>query len=109
EHGGADVQSAARRLGVRYPIASDNRYATWEAYSNQYWPAEYLIDRQGNVRHAHFGEGDYGGTEQLIRRLLASGSAELAATTHERDLTPRDLTTPESYLGFQRLDRYVGS
>jgi cytochrome c biogenesis protein CcdA/thiol-disulfide isomerase/thioredoxin len=109
EHVVANVRSAAQRLGVRYPIAIDNRYATWQAYANQYWPAEYLIDRQGHVRHAHFGEGEYGRTESLIRRLLASRSAELAAATRERDLTPTDLTTPESYLGYDRLDRYVGS
>jgi cytochrome c biogenesis protein CcdA/thiol-disulfide isomerase/thioredoxin len=110
EHVVSNVRSAAKRLGVDYPIAIDNRYATWEAYSNQYWPAEYLIDRQGHVRHAHFGEGEYGRTEQLIRRLLASRTAaELTAATHEPDMTPTDLTTPESYLGYQRLDRYVGS
>jgi cytochrome c biogenesis protein CcdA/thiol-disulfide isomerase/thioredoxin len=109
EHVVSNVRSAARRLGVRYPIAIDNRYATWEAYSNQYWPAEYLIDRAGHVRHAHFGEGEYERTESLIRRLLATSTAELAAATRERDTTPTDITTPESYLGYERLDRYAGS
>src|SRR5438270_2567759 len=109
EHSLSNVREATRRLGVRYPVAIDNRYATWEAYSNQYWPAEYLIDRTGHVRHAHFGEGEYGKTESLIRGLLASPKAELAASTREPDPTPTDVITPESYLGYQRLDRYVGS
>ncbi|HEX6702386.1 MAG TPA: cytochrome c biogenesis protein DipZ [Gaiellaceae bacterium] len=109
EHVVSNVRGAAQRLGVRYPIAIDNRYGTWEAYGNQYWPAEYLIDRTGHVRHAHFGEGEYSRTEQLIRQLLAPRTAELAAATRERDTTPTDITTPESYLGYRRLDRYVGS
>src|SRR5206468_11199190 len=93
EHVVSNVRGAAHRLGVRYPIAIDNRYGTWEAYGNQYWPAEYLIDRSGHVRHAHFGEGEYDRTEQLIRQLLAPRTAELAAATRERDTTPTDITT----------------
>src|SRR5439155_8827547 len=96
EHVVSNVRSAANRLGVRYPIAIDNRYATWEAYSNQYWPAEYLIDRQGHVRHAHFGEGDYDRTESLIRELLAKRDVRLAAETRAPDTTPTDVITPES-------------
>ena len=109
EHVVSNVRSASRRLGVRYPVAIDNRYGTWSAYSNQYWPAEYLIDRNGHLRHAHFGEGEYDRTESLIRQLLATRSVRLTAATRERDATPTDLTTPESYLGSERLDRYVGS
>ena len=60
----------AAALGVRYPVAIDDNYATWNAYDNEYWPADYLIDASGNVRHVHFGEGDYATTEQLIRQLL---------------------------------------
>ena len=55
---------------MRYPVVQDNDYGTWNAYANQYWPAEYLIDRSGHVRHAHFGEGEYDKTEELIRKLL---------------------------------------
>jgi cytochrome c biogenesis protein CcdA/thiol-disulfide isomerase/thioredoxin len=109
EHVVSNVRGAARRLGVRYPVAIDDRYGTWKAYQNQYWPAEYLIDRSGHVRDVHFGEGDYGKTERTIRRLLATPAAALAAVTHQRDTTPTDLITPESYLGYERLDRYAGS
>ena len=71
EHVVSNVRSNAKRLGVRYPVAIDNAYGTWDAWGNQYWPADYLIDRNGHVREAHFGEGDYDGTEQSIRTLLA--------------------------------------
>ena len=107
EHVASNVREAAKKLGVRYPVAIDNDYATWNAYENQYWPAEYLIDRQGRLRHMHFGEGEYGQTERLIRRLLGErGSGQLASV---KDTTPTHLITPESYLGYSRLDRYAGS
>src|ERR671932_727767 len=109
EHSPANVRKATRRLGVRYPVALDNDYATWTAYSNQYWPAEYLVDRRGHVRHYHFGEGEYGRTEQLIRQLLAPERAHLPTAAAIADRTPMAATTPESYLGYQRLDRYAGS
>src|SRR5437016_5221198 len=109
EHVVANVRSASRRLGVRYPIAIDNGYGTWQAYGNQYWPAEYLLDRRGHLRHYHFGEGEYGRTEQLIRRLLAPERARLPTSTAIGDRTPMAVMTPESYLGYERLDRYAGS
>src|ERR671933_140037 len=109
EHSLSNVRKATRRLGVRYPVALDNDYATWTAYSNQYWPAEYLLDRRGHVRHYHFGEGEYGRTEQLIRQLLAPERAHLPTATAIADRTPMAATTPESYLGYERLDRYAGS
>ena len=109
EHSLSNVREAARRLGVRYPVALDNDYATWNAYSNQYWPAEYLVDRRGHVRHYHFGEGEYDRTEQLIRQLLAPERAKLPSVTAIADQTPMAATTPESYLGYDRLDRYAGS
>ena len=109
EHSLSNVRKATRRLGVRYPVALDNDYATWDAYSNQYWPAEYLLDRRGHVRHYHFGEGEYGRTEQLIRQLLAPERAHLPSATAIADRTPMAATTPESYLGYERLDRYAGS
>ena len=105
EHVTSNVRAAVKRLGVRYPVMQDNRFKTWDAYANQYWPAEYLIDRQGRVRHTHFGEGEYGQTEALIRRLLGT------KTGHARrvaDATPTGLLTPESYLGYARLSNYVG-
>src|SRR3989440_8828333 len=108
EHVVSNVRSASRRLGVRYPVAIDNRYGTWEAYGNQYWPAEYLIDRSGHVRHAHFGEGEDDRTESLIRQLLSTRKVELAAPTSARATTPTHVITPQSYLGHQRLHRHAG-
>ncbi len=109
EHVPSNVRGAVKRLGVRYPVALDNQYGTWNAYGNQYWPAEYLIDRNGDIRHAHFGEGEYGKTERLIRELLADPGKKLPVASRLRDPTPNELTTPESYLGYSRLERYAGS
>ena len=102
-----NVNSAVRRLGVRYPVALDNDYATWNAYQNEYWPAEYLIDRTGRIRRTHFGEGEYDVTESAIRRLL--GEKVRGQRTAVADETPDVVTTPESYLGYARLDRFAGS
>ncbi|MDY7511258.1 thioredoxin family protein [Ralstonia wenshanensis] len=67
----ANVQEALNRLGVRYPVAQDNGYATWSAFHNQYWPALYLIDVNGRIVYQHFGEGNYAETETVIQKLLA--------------------------------------
>lgn len=66
-----NVSDAAKRFGLTYPIAQDNRYATWRAYDNQYWPAFYLIDKKGHIAYEHFGEGSYQDMEDAIRVLLA--------------------------------------
>ncbi|HXZ08693.1 MAG TPA: thioredoxin family protein [Paraburkholderia sp.] len=66
-----NVTKAIRKLGITYPVAQDNEYATWGAYNNQYWPAFYLIDKKGQVVYSHFGEGDYAQTEAKIQSLLA--------------------------------------
>jgi cytochrome oxidase Cu insertion factor (SCO1/SenC/PrrC family) len=71
ERSAPNVQKALARLGIAYPVAQDNRYATWDAYRNQYWPAVYLIDKQGRIVYRHFGEGNYAETEAEIQRLLA--------------------------------------
>jgi cytochrome c biogenesis protein CcdA/thiol-disulfide isomerase/thioredoxin len=105
EHVTSNVRGAVQRLGIRYPVMQDNRYKTWDNYANQYWPAEYLIDKQGRVRHTHFGEGEYGQTEATIRKLLGVNGAH---ARHVADATPSGLLTPESYLGYARLTNYVG-
>ena len=80
---------------------------TWTSYANQYWPAKYLIDRSGRVRYYHYGEGKYEETERQIRRYLGSGiDGEVSKVA---DRTPNGPLTPESYLGFDRLARFVGS
>ena len=110
EHVLGNVRQATHDLHVTWPVALDNSYGTWTAYSNQYWPAEYLIDKAGQVRHVHFGEGEYGATEEAIRSLLAeAGASKIPRRTDLSDTTPTGLVTPESYLGTTRLDRYVGS
>jgi cytochrome c biogenesis protein CcdA/thiol-disulfide isomerase/thioredoxin len=106
EHDVGNVRKAVDRLGVRYPVGLDNSYGTWDAYSNQYWPAEYLIDQSGHVRHVHFGEGEYKETEHLIRLLLRAGGASLPRPTDDTDRTPRGILTPETYLGYFRIDRF---
>jgi cytochrome c biogenesis protein CcdA/thiol-disulfide isomerase/thioredoxin len=106
EHEASNVSAAIHRLDVRYPVVQDNDYGTWNAYGNQYWPAEYLVDKRGHVRHAHFGEGQYTETEQLIRKLLAAKGSMADAVA---DSTPKGLQSPETYLGFRRAQRYQGS
>lgn len=102
EHVPGNVAAGARRLHIGYPIAIDNDYATWNAFGNQSWPAEYLIDATGVVRHVAVGEGDYDGTESLIRQLLSAAhpGARLPQGTDVPDTTPTDAEqTPETYLG----------
>jgi cytochrome c biogenesis protein CcdA/thiol-disulfide isomerase/thioredoxin len=106
EHSLGNVRAAVKRLGVRYPVALDNDFGTWNAYENQYWPADYLIDRNGHVRDVHFGEGAYAETEHKIRRLLAT---PLPPALDQRDRTPTELRTPETYLGYTRIGNYDGS
>jgi len=102
EHVVSNITAAAGQLGVHYPVAVDNDYATWNAYQNNYWPAEYLIDATGTIRHVDFGEGQYGQTETFIRQLLerADPTVVLPPRTDVADRTPQLPTTPESYLGY---------
>jgi thiol-disulfide isomerase/thioredoxin len=105
EHVVSNVQSAVRQFGVTYPVAIDNNYSTWSAYNNEYWPAEYLIDASGHVRHEDFGEGQYTQTETLIRQLLADAdpSVKLPLPTNVPNLMPTEPVNPETYLGYSRL------
>jgi cytochrome c biogenesis protein CcdA/thiol-disulfide isomerase/thioredoxin len=105
EHVSSNVADAIKRLGITYPVVQDNRYRTWNAYSNEYWPAEYLIDRSGQVRHVQFGEGSYNESENAIRTLLGLSGT----TSRGSDSLPTGFITPESYLGSNRLVRYAGS
>jgi len=109
ERDAGNVEDAIARADIKYPVAQDNDYATWDAYGNQYWPAEYLIDAEGRIRHTHFGEGDYDETEQAIRDLLAeAGHKPGRGTSNAHGEQPSaGVTTPESYLGAARADRFV--
>jgi cytochrome c biogenesis protein CcdA/thiol-disulfide isomerase/thioredoxin len=104
----SNVQRAIGDFGLTYPVAQDNDYATWSAYQNQYWPADYLIDATGRVRLVHFGEGSYEETERAIRGLLAeAGSGRLGARASAHAERPDPHATPESYLGAARAARFA--
>lgn len=109
ERDASNVQAAINQDGLRYPIAQDNNYATWNAYQNQFWPAEYLIDARGRLRLVEVGEGDYASKEQAIRGLLAeAGVGALGTDTSTSAQAPSAGTnTPESYLGAARAERFV--
>jgi thiol-disulfide isomerase/thioredoxin len=115
EHDIDDVRRAAQGFGVDHPIAIDNVYAVWNAFGNQYWPAVYLADAEGRIRHQHFGEGGYERTEQVIRQLLAdAGAAGLpeptspaAAEGLEAPAAWDDLGSPETYLGLARAQGFA--
>jgi cytochrome c biogenesis protein CcdA/thiol-disulfide isomerase/thioredoxin len=109
----SNVAAAVKQDGLTYPIAIDGNLATWNAYQNEYWPAEYLIDRNGDVRREHFGEGDYDQTEKAIRGLLSEKSGTtLTSRLVVAGNTPVPISsdqTPETYLGTDRENAYVGS
>jgi cytochrome c biogenesis protein CcdA/thiol-disulfide isomerase/thioredoxin len=109
EHVPGNVEGAVKRLGIQYPVALDNDYATWNAFKNQYWPAKYLIDRRGHIRFQHFGEGDYDTTEARIRTLLGESAGSLPVANELPDPTPHTVLTPETYLGYKRLQRFSQS
>jgi cytochrome c biogenesis protein CcdA/thiol-disulfide isomerase/thioredoxin len=111
----SNVGRQIRELGLSYPVAIDNDYALWRAFANQYWPAHYFIDAAGNIRHTHFGEGDYDGSERVIQQLLAeAGSVEvgtdLVAPNGEGAALASDavnVLTPETYIGHARAEGFA--
>jgi thiol-disulfide isomerase/thioredoxin len=104
-----NVRAAIAAAGLRYPVVQDNDYGTWNAWGNQYWPAEYLVDANGQVRHVHFGEGEYDQTEAAIRELLAErGDRRLGGLARPRDaIVATAQATPETYLGAARAERFL--
>ncbi|MFI5343015.1 MAG: cytochrome c biogenesis protein DipZ [Chlamydiales bacterium] len=99
----SNVEDAVKRFGIRYPVALDNHYATWQAYDNSYWPADYLVDQEGIIREVHFGEGAYGETENAIRSLLHMPPLK----EKEKELVMAVAMTHETYLGFKRGQSYA--
>ena len=110
-----NVEQAVRELGVSYPVAVDNQYAIWNAFQNEYWPAHYLIDAQGNIRHQHFGEGAYQETEQMIQSLLKEAHQGLALNKDFVQVQGAGATaaaadrerSPETYLGYKRQKNFA--
>jgi cytochrome c biogenesis protein CcdA/thiol-disulfide isomerase/thioredoxin len=107
----SNVEAAIEENGIHYPVVQDNDQATWNAYANQYWPAEYFIDAEGNVRYVHFGEGEYGEKEEVIRELLAEAGRKVPSKeTSVKAVAPsKTVTTPETYLGAARAERFTNS
>ena len=110
----SNVEAATKRFGIMYPVVLDNGYKTWNAFQNQYWPREYLIDIDGYIVHDHAGEGDYEGSERAIQQALAERAARLhlgvAATSTIAMPTPdlSGIQSPETYFGSSR-NEYLGN
>ncbi|HWG08819.1 MAG TPA: cytochrome c biogenesis protein DipZ [Solirubrobacteraceae bacterium] len=108
ERDAGNVANAIRQFGLRYPVVQDNEMGTWNAYGNEYWPADYLIDARGQVRYATFGEGDYDKTETAIRALLAEAGSRLGGRSAPTDvIVPSRQATPETYLGSERAEGWL--
>jgi hypothetical protein len=110
-----NVRRAVRDRGIDYPVAIDNNYAVWDGLHNHYWPALYFVDAEGRIRHHHFGEGNYEGSEQVLQQLLAGigrtdpGEGPLLVEVQGVE-TPADwdnLGSPETYIGYGRADTYT--
>lgn len=102
-----NVEREIKKNGFSHVVALDPDYKTWNAYANRYWPAEYFFDRQGRLRHVHFGEGEYDQNEQVIRTLLAEGGEQLtpmAPAVPSPDLSK--IVTRETYFGLNRGDAF---
>ncbi|WP_250515160.1 cytochrome c biogenesis protein DipZ [Caballeronia sp. INDeC2] len=112
-----NVKQAIHDLGIDYPVAIDNNFAIWRALNNQYWPAHYFIDAQGNIRYHHFGEGDYAHSEHVIQQLLAEaghGAAPSLAMTDDAigqgammQADNTDMRSPETYIGYERAQQFM--
>ena len=111
EHDLENVHRALRELRIDYPVAVDNDYAVWDAFANHYWPALYVIDAEGRIRHHRFGEGDYERSERVIQLLLAEAGLDddddrgFVSVDGQGPEAPADwnsLLSPETYLGYGR-------
>ena len=110
-----NVRRAVGDLGIRYPVALDNKLVVWTALKNNYWPAHYFFDAQGRQRYHHFGEGNYGRSEMVIRQLLAEAGRAPKAARMSQGVTRgaeipaaiSSIRSPETYIGYWRVDRFV--
>jgi thiol-disulfide isomerase/thioredoxin len=110
-----NVENAVRDLKVPFPVAIDSNYKIWQAFNNEYWPAQYLIDGRGRIRYHHFGEGDYGEIERVIQELLKENGATgldgstVGVTANGVEAAPdiNDEQSPETYVGYRQADRFA--
>ena len=116
EHDIDNVRRATSELGVGYPVVIDNDFAIWRSFENQYWPAVYLVDRDGRIRFHHFGEGNYDGIERVIQRLLGDSGRTIDKQLVK--VSPRGLEvaadygtlrSPESYLGYEKAEAFASA
>ena len=102
-----NVAQAIKDFGLTYPIVQDNAFATWMAYNNRYWPAKYVIDKEGYIRYHHFGEGAYNESEKVIQELLKeTGATDLSSEINNPSYQVQ-ANTPELYLGYGRIEHLV--
>lgn len=106
EHDPTNVANAVKDDGISYPVALDNSYDTWNAFKNSSWPADYLIDKQGNIRYISLGEGGYDTTEKAIQELLG---IKQPLQTKDETVPVGEEQTPETYFGTDRGEGFVGS
>jgi len=104
-----NVERALKEMDVRYPVAVDNDYAVWNALDNNYWPALYFVDPEGQVRHHHFGEGEYEESEMVLQMLLRASGAdieqglvEIVPDGVEKQADWYSLGSAETYLGYRQ-------
>lgn len=111
EHNYSNVENAVQRFGIKYAVALDNNYSTWDAYHNEYWPADYLIDKNGDIRYIALGEGDYNTTERVIRELLANAGYVVPSglTNSSLGVNFSGIGTPEIYLGYAKAREPIGN
>jgi len=110
-----NVRRAAKAMRVDYPIAIDSDHEVWRAFENNYWPALYIIDAQGRIRHHRFGEGGYDKSERIIQQLLGEagvtgvdrGLVTVDARGIEAEADWTDLKSPENYLGHERTENFA--
>jgi thiol-disulfide isomerase/thioredoxin len=114
EHDVDNVRVATKEMAVQYPVALDSKYKIWRAFSNQYWPAAYIADAQGQIRHHRFGEGGYEEIERSIQQLLRQAGVEVAddlvsveTDGFEAQADWANLETPETYLGYEQAQNFA--
>ena len=115
EHDLDNVRRAAKAMRVEYPIAIDNDFSIWRGFNNRYWPALYLVDGRGRIRHQHFGEGEYEKSERSIQKVLTEGGArgvgaELVSVEGQGAEAAADwgsLKSPENYVGYERTEGFA--